>query len=512
MENELKKLKVKLDSSEMAVKSEVAATRLRYETQINTLQNELTSTHRQCDRFKKDRDSCKQLLEAAQRSIAELKQNHNRKSYTSTSSGDEDDKLKVHLLEQKVGNLEDELSESRLEASKTRTSLISEKSSFEIRISELQSKLNEYEEERLLSKSKVPGTRSRLELTWQKERDEQQRLLAETSTLARDLRQTLFEVERERDKERLESRRKVDQIKKSTEEEMEEGRKKISELQSDLLELRDAHAKMRTANEKLRRDRDRSEREYGGSTRRRATEHENEKKVHALLQQVDELMKIAPELQNISKESSQTLPIPKTASRSKSRSPSPAPPTVQLSSVLARVGEASEELRRYQRFAEEERERERVRRSGMRRAASQENDNLDNANSMNRPIVRLNRQGSLHRKCLSLDQSMQSEQQQVIWKDSDAGSMSSMQSLDSEYGIRRGDVSVDSRISVGSTQSDMPGRRKKKKGIMGKLRSLAGRGTESDASVSLKYFKNFHQFLTNFHYFLSSKDQTPTSA
>jgi hypothetical protein len=33
-----------------------------------------------------------------------------------------------------------------------------------------------------------------MELAWQKERDEQHRLLQETSTLARDLRQTLFEV------------------------------------------------------------------------------------------------------------------------------------------------------------------------------------------------------------------------------------------------------------------------------------------------------------------------------
>lgn len=33
-----------------------------------------------------------------------------------------------------------------------------------------------------------------MELAWQKEREEHQRLLQETATLARDLRQTLFEV------------------------------------------------------------------------------------------------------------------------------------------------------------------------------------------------------------------------------------------------------------------------------------------------------------------------------
>lgn len=159
---------------------------------------------------------------------------------------------------------------------------------------------------------------------------------------------------------------------------------------------------------------------------------------------------------------------------------------MQISTVLARLAEASDELRRYQRLCDDEKERDRARRSGMRRAASQEGDGLD-VNPRDRPIARLNRSshGSLYRKSLSLDQSMQAEQQQQIWKDSDAGSMSSVQSIDSEYGIRRGDSSIDSRISVGSTQSDMPNRRKKKKGIMGKLRSLTkgSRGTESDMSV-----------------------------
>jgi hypothetical protein len=81
---------------------------------------------------------------------------------------------------------------------------------------------------------------------------------------------------------------------------LEEGRRKISELQSDLLELRDAHAKLRTANEKLRRDRDRYERERDTGIKKRL-EQVGERKVGALLQTVDELVKIAPELQALSK-------------------------------------------------------------------------------------------------------------------------------------------------------------------------------------------------------------------
>lgn len=76
-------------------------------------------------------------------------------------------------------------------------------------------------------------------------------------------------MERERDKERLESRRKLDLLKKANEEELDEGRKKVSELQCDLLELRDVHAKLRTSNEKLRRERERYERERENASKRR---------------------------------------------------------------------------------------------------------------------------------------------------------------------------------------------------------------------------------------------------
>lgn len=79
----------------------------------------------------------------------------------------------------------------------------------------------------------------------------------------------ILQVERERDKERLESRRKLDLLKKANDEELDEGRKKISELQCDLLELRDAHAKLRTTNEKLRRERERYDRERENTVRKR---------------------------------------------------------------------------------------------------------------------------------------------------------------------------------------------------------------------------------------------------
>lgn len=340
--------------------------------------------------------------------MADLKSG--RASRSSNTSGDEDDKSKIHMLEQQIGCLEDELSEARLDSSKIKTELVSERSASEVKLSEMQSKLNEFEEERIMSGGrKIPGIKTKLELSWQKEREDLSRLLQETSTLARDLRQTLFEVEREKDKEKLESRRKLDQLKKATEEEMDEGRKKISELQCDLLELRDAHAKLRTANEKLRRERERYEKERESVSKKRL-EQDSERKVGALLQTVEEFVKIAPELQitpNVTKSS--TLQTPNTIRRSKSPSPSPGnnnPPNQQISNILGRLAEAYEELRKFQKMNDDEKER--YKRGSMRRAASTEND--DSSQSGRVRGSRSSHNGSLYRKSLSLDQSIHQDQ------------------------------------------------------------------------------------------------------
>ncbi|XP_060665979.1 myosin-1 isoform X4 [Drosophila nasuta] len=505
-EAEIKELKTQLQASELQLKSEVASTRLRYEQQVKNLSGELTSMQRQCERFKKDRDAFKQMLEVAQKKIGDLKANNTgRQSRSSMHSSDDDDKSKIAYLEQQIGHLEDQLVESRLESSKVKTELVSERSANEIKISEMQSKLNEFEEERVIGSgsTKLPGMKTKLELSWQKEREDQQRLLQETSTLARDLRQTLFEVERERDKERLESKRKLDQTKRSTEEEMEEGRKKIAELQCDLLELRDVHAKLRTSNEKLRRERERYEKEL---IKRRMEQDGGERKVGALLQTVDELVKIAPDLKIVggasgarnasSSYGDQHTLRPEQANVRRSRSPSPTLSSSQITSVLARLAEASEELRKFQRLTEDEQERSRMRRGNLRRAASQENDHHGSTSSVASAagsqrggrISRNSSNGSLIRKSLSLDHSIQRDQN--IWRQDD-GSVSSMQSIDSELGglVRDSslDARLDSRLSGGSTQSDLPrGPRKKKKSLMGKLRSLTKSSRNSESEISIQ--------------------------
>ncbi|VVC90550.1 unnamed protein product [Leptidea sinapis] len=185
LEREMATLNNRLEQMEKARKNELTETKMRYEAQMNTMREELKSLHNQVSRFKRERDNYKQMLDAAQQSMAEIKNGNKPRSVRSSVSSTDDEEVrnKVATLEQQVACLEDELCESRMLASKLNTELISERSS------------TEYEEDRLLSsgRARVAGMATRMELAWHKERDEQQRLLQETSTLARDLRQTLFE-------------------------------------------------------------------------------------------------------------------------------------------------------------------------------------------------------------------------------------------------------------------------------------------------------------------------------
>lgn len=390
--------------------------------------------------------------------------------------------------------MEDELSEARLEGSKLKTELISERSTYEVKLSELHSRVNELEEEKILSsgRTKIVGLRTRMELAWQKEREEQQRLLQETATLARDLRQTLYEVERERDKEKLEAKRKIDQLKKTTEEEQEETKRKLTELQCDLLELRDAHAKLRTTNEKLRREKERQQKEREEMKNiihgRRKVEQQDDKKINAVMEQIDRLMQILPDIYGNEETASPYTPTPPRRTRGpKSRESSPAidargskessvvrdDQQQQFKTTLHRLIEAADELKRFQKLGEEDKERERLKRTmGMRRATSTEHDNTE-MSTRTRNYSKNGNTTNLHRRSLSLEQTSVL-QEQSIWK-GDADSVSSIQSLesDADIGYSKRDISLDSRLSGGSTQSEVTAHdKKKKKSLMGKLKKF----------------------------------------
>lgn len=229
-----------------------------------------------------------------------------------------------------------------------------------------------------------------------------------------------------------------------------------------------------------------------------------DRRLNTLLQLVEDLSKMSSD--SVQTSILKKPPTPSTQKRlTKSNSTerrdnhSPAKDSDQISNILSRLVNASEDVRQFQKNFGEDRERERVRRSQMRRAGSMENGVSDNERPPTNRILKSSTQnGSLYRKSISFDQSIAS-QNQKIWKNQN-DSNSSIQSMDSDIHFVGGgsyarDSSMDSRLSGGSTQSDIlprTGTRKKKRGLMGKLKNLTrgSKANDTDGSVCDSFFNN----------------------
>ncbi|XP_029342174.1 golgin subfamily A member 6-like protein 22 [Acyrthosiphon pisum] len=474
LEKNLKDMKIKVYNEEQARKTEVAALKVRYDNRMSVLSEELKNSQFQTLRFKRERDSYKQILDSAD-------SNHQKGNYKVQNNDNQ--KEEFHVLQQQVSCMEEQLSEARLECSRLKTELVSEKSAWEITKSEMTSSINKLEEERLLNsgRSKLTGLKARMELAWQKEREEQQRLLQETSTLARDLRQTLYEVERERDKDRLESKRRIDQLTKNIEVDQQENRKKTNEMQCDLMDLRDAHAKLRTINEKLRKEKDKIEQECESlrlCNVRLRTDPQLEVKINNLSQLIKSLTIMVNENYELTNKSLNSIIAPTPPARRKSSTSREASPDLnsnqtlnnnnneQIKQLLNKVNELTKEL-----VINTNQQDVRSKRAvfGVR-SSSTENDFND------KPPIR----GSLYRKSLSLEQNFGNTDQD-IWKRDERSQ--------SRNRLTKQPNSFDSQQSNSSSKSDiLSGEKTKKKGLFGKLKKLtkSSKSFDNDSDLSFK--------------------------
>merc|ERR1711971_990003 len=273
---------------------------------------------------------------------------------------------KISDLTYQIHALEDELADAKMEAAKANANSTALKSNYEIQLSEQNSKINEMEEEALIDsgRARIAGTRTKMELAWQKERESQKKLINELNTMARDLKATLLEVEKERDRERLDAKRKLQGMKGAFDEEQDDTKKQITDLQYDLLELRDAHAKLRTTNEKLRRDKDKSVDDVRLASKTRS-EYGEEKKIQRLISDMDEFLGVLPKFLGndiLVKEHSNGRATTKIKDDEKSIA------KMEFKSALFRVKETKEELEQLHKISEEEVKR----RGNMRRGESVE--------------------------------------------------------------------------------------------------------------------------------------------
>lgn len=73
MEKEIKELKIRLSNAEKTKKTDLAQCKMRYDSQIVAINDELKSLQAQVTRFKRERDTYKHMLEGAQKTIGDLK-------------------------------------------------------------------------------------------------------------------------------------------------------------------------------------------------------------------------------------------------------------------------------------------------------------------------------------------------------------------------------------------------------------------------------------------------------
>merc|ERR1712038_1906067 len=344
------------------------------------------------------------------------------------------------------------------------------------------------------------------ELAWQKERESQKKLINELNTMNRDLKSTFLELEKEKERERLDAKRKVEGMKRSFEDEHEDTKKQITDLQYDLLELRDAHAKLRTTNEKLRRDQGKTE-DVRSVSRKSRSETGEARKISRLITDMDDFLQVAPKFLG------SDIMVKDEKNGRGIRDDEKSIAKMEFKSALFRIKETKEELAQLHSITEED-----SKRSGMVRGESMES-NVDESprgrsGIRNASQTASSQKRALYRKAVSVGDGI--SENANIWQSKE--SVGSNESLASNASIplpipvrtrsARGgsesgyssdtynamtikrlerDTSVDrlstgSRESMQSTQSELlPGEKKKSKGLLGKLKSIT---KKADRSIS----------------------------
>jgi len=500
---ELDDLKKQLAAEQKENKSGVNNIKMKYDSKIAIMTEEIHALKSQSSKYRRERETYKDMFEGVQKKLTENKSGKIAPGDAAAELNDA--RAKMSDMSYQLHVLEDELSDAKMESAKANAGMTAQKSNYEIQVSELNSKINEMEEESLIDsgRARIAGTRTKMELAWQKERESQKKLINELNTMSRDLKSTLLEVEKEKERDRLDSKRKIEAMKRAFDEEHDDTRKQITDLQYDLLELRDAHAKLRTTNEKLRRDKDKSVDDVRLPSKSRS-EYGEEKKISRLIADMDEFLQVAPKFLGtdiLVKEERNGRP----STRIKDDENSIA--KMEFKSALFRVKETKEELEQLHKISEEE-----VKRRGMKRGESMES-NVDESprgrsGIRNASQTASSQKRALYRKAVSMGDGM--SENANIWQSKE--SVGSNESLASNASIplpipvrtrsARGgsesgyssdtynamtikrlerDTSVDrlstgSRESMQSTQSEfLPGEKKKSKGLLGKLKSITAK-------------------------------------
>merc|ERR1719376_1285609 len=169
---------------------------------IAIMTEEVHALKSQASKYRRERETYKEMFEGVQKKLTESKGSKITPGDAAAELNDARGRISDMTYQLHV--LEDELADAKMEAAKSNATMTAQKSNYEIQVSELNSKINEMEEESLIDsgRARIAGTRTKMELAWQKERESQKKLINELNTMSRDLKSTLLEVEKERESQK----------------------------------------------------------------------------------------------------------------------------------------------------------------------------------------------------------------------------------------------------------------------------------------------------------------------
>lgn len=270
---------IRIKHSETSHKGDLAALHAEYEARMKVMGDEVMELQRQIAFLMEERDNLRA---------------HVAMSEPGMRVGFRDE---VEDLTAQLESLRTHLEQALVDNRNMKVTHASEKSSWQVQMAELKTRLNQSDEQLLMESSRGSTrnyARPRLELAWEKERQEQQKLLQNTQRLVDDMRDKLIQMENHREKERSEARRQLHELKAIMDKEQEETQKRIGELQLDLIDLRDSHAKIRSQNERLKRERIALQAEQEAFRLKMFAAIDIQNKVDELSADWEELIKIVP--------------------------------------------------------------------------------------------------------------------------------------------------------------------------------------------------------------------------
>lgn len=257
-------LRARLEHSGHVHKAEQAAMRADFEGRVNFMAAELQALQGQVTSLARERDQLREKLDEAAREMEQLRASSARKERSRGKEAFDAMQKKAEELRAHADDLKNQLEESLTDNRKLRIQMEADKSSWEIQLSNLKSKLNQYEERNILEASRGSAklyAKTRLELAWEKERSDLQKVLGDTQTALADLRQRLLSSEAQREAERETAEKTIQELRKKVEGGQDDVSKDIVELQTDLEELKDTHGRLKTQYDRIRREKERLERE-----------------------------------------------------------------------------------------------------------------------------------------------------------------------------------------------------------------------------------------------------------